>query len=225
MKFLGKEISLIIFDLDGTLFDSTSLWEEVDKTFFGNRGMDVPPSYGVEISTMGLDKAAAHTKNTYLPELDEKEILEEWDYLSKREYEEIIPLKEGAASLLKCVFSYGVPLAIATANSPHLYKPALKRLGIDGYFTTTIDPSVCKASKNSTRLYDELCSTFGVHKENVIVIEDSLLPLSLAKKAGYLAIGVYDHKTTKDEEAVIANSNLYVKSLKELQKAFEDENK
>ena len=34
MKFKGKEIKACIFDLDGTLLDSCSIWKEVDERFF-----------------------------------------------------------------------------------------------------------------------------------------------------------------------------------------------
>ena len=39
MKFKGKEIKACIFDLDGTLLDSCSIWKEVDERFFEKRGI------------------------------------------------------------------------------------------------------------------------------------------------------------------------------------------
>ena len=41
MKIKGKEIKGIIFDLDGTLIDSCSIWHEVDHDFFAKRNMDM----------------------------------------------------------------------------------------------------------------------------------------------------------------------------------------
>ena len=42
MKINDKEIDGIIFDLDGTLFDSCSMWHQIDIDFFKKRGMIIP---------------------------------------------------------------------------------------------------------------------------------------------------------------------------------------
>ena len=41
-----------IFDLDGTLFDSMWVWNQVDLDFLGKRGFEVPDDYTKEIAHM-----------------------------------------------------------------------------------------------------------------------------------------------------------------------------
>ena len=74
MKFQNRDIKLAIFDLDGTLVSSTSVWADVDTKFFRKRGMDVPEDYGRAIAHLGLDKAAKYTKETYFPDEEEEDI-------------------------------------------------------------------------------------------------------------------------------------------------------
>lgn len=216
MVFNNNEIKLIIFDLDGTLIDSTSLWFEVDKEFFENRGMEVPENYAKEIAHIGLRAAAVHTKNKYFPNEEIEDILNEWNLLSLKGYEETIPLKENAKELLELLYNSGITLALATANSKSLYEPCIKRLDIEKYFSFVIDVNSCKEGKNSPEIYDKICHRFNVEKENTLVFEDSLTALITAYDAGYNVVAVYDVNSTKDLAKTTAKSHYFIKNFKEI---------
>ena len=47
-----------IFDLDGTLLDSTWVWKQVDVEFLGRYGHDVPEDYSDAIKAMGFEQVA-----------------------------------------------------------------------------------------------------------------------------------------------------------------------
>lgn len=216
MVFNNNEIKLIIFDLDGTLIDSTSLWFDVDKEFFENRGMEVPENYVKEIAHIGLRAAAVHTKNKYFPNEEIEDILNEWNLLSLKGYEETIPLKENAKKLLELLYNSGITLALATANSKSLYEPCIKRLDIEKYFSFVIDVNSCKEGKNSPEIYDKICHRFNVKKENTLVFEDSLTALITAYDAGYNVVAVYDVNSTKDLAKTAAKSHYFIKNFKEI---------
>ena len=55
---LVKGIEGVIFDLDGTLIDSSMVWDMVDVKFLGERGFEVPHDYVENISPLGPRKAA-----------------------------------------------------------------------------------------------------------------------------------------------------------------------
>ena len=134
MKFNNKNIKLAIFDLDGTLIDSTSVWSDVDATFFKKRDQDIPSTYADEIAHVGLVAAAKLTKDKYFPNELEKDIIQEWHDLSLEAYATHIPLKNNVERLLEKYYKLGIHIALATANSKELYEPCLTRLGIKQYF-------------------------------------------------------------------------------------------
>ena len=216
MKFLGTDIKLAIFDLDGTLIDSTSLWADIDKEFFHRRGMEIPPSYNEEIAHIGLQKAAELTVEKYVPNEKVEDVIKEWIDMSVHAYKETIPLKEGALDLLKILKDNGVIIALATANSKDIYEPCLTRLEMLKHFAVIADVNSCKEGKNSPEIYDRIANKFNVKREETLVFEDMIVPIITAYKAGYNVVGVYDQASTKDEQAVINNSHLYIKNYSEV---------
>lgn len=216
MKFLGKNIKLAIFDLDGTLIDSTSIWADIDRMFFAKRGMEIPPTYGIEIAHVGLTKAAEITVNKYLPNEDPDAIIQEWRDMSIQAYCETIPLKENALELLKILHDNGVIITLATANSKDIYEPCLTRLEMFEHFATIIDVNSCKEGKNSSEIYDRITNQFGVKKEETVIFEDMLVPIITAYNAGYNVVGVYDKDSTKDEAKARKHSHLFIRNYLEV---------
>ena len=94
MKIKGKEIKGIIFDLDGTLIDSCSIWHEVDHDFFAKRNMELPSGYAEAIGHMGLDKAAIYTINEYHLNEKKEDIINEWKNAVLDKYAHHVFVKE-----------------------------------------------------------------------------------------------------------------------------------
>ena len=221
MEFLNHDIRLAILDLDGTLFDSTGLWADIDTKFFARRGMEVPPGYGQSIVHIGLAAGAEYTQRLYLPNEDKDDILAEWNSMSQIAYEEEIPAKPYSKELLETLHDKGVLLTLATANNPSLYMPALKRLGLLAYFEFMADPTVCPSGKEGGALFHYVAEHYGLAPENILIVEDSLRPILAAKSGGYLTVGVYDEHSCSDIEKHQKECDLFCRDLQELIAAIE----
>lgn len=223
MKLLNRNVKLAVFDLDGTLINSTSLWGDIDKHFFGRRGMEIPENYGKDIAHVGLDMAAKITKEKYLPNEKEEDILNEWyDYASKA-YQEDITIKENAKELLELLKENHVHIALATANAEELYIPCIKRLGIDSYFEFIIDPRRVKSGKSSVEIYDKVREHFNVDSEEVVIFEDLLEAIKTASKK-YFVIGVYDEHSSKNRDSIKNYCHLFIKNFSEVIDLIKKEN-
>lgn len=216
MKFCARDVKLAIFDLDGTLIDSTGMWVNIDREFFRMFDRDVPEGYAKAISHIGLAAAAAFTKKEYGIPMSEEEIKATWRRLSLEQYENHIQLKPGAKEILARFYINGIPMAVATANSEDLYLPCLKRLGIYERFSYITDADKIKESKNSSKIYDIIAENFHVSPTETVVFEDSLTAMKTARNAGYFTIGIFDDHSTHSIEEAKSSCDIFVQDFKQL---------
>lgn len=220
MKLLDHDIKAVIFDMDGTLIDSTSIWHEIDKAFFNKRNMELPSDYAQHIVHLGLTQAAVYTKETYHLEESIQDIMKEWHDMSLDMYKYHVPLKEGALELLKLFKSNGIKMAIATANDEPLYRPCIERLGIEQYFDAIADVNTAKEGKQSAKIYLDLADKLGSKPQNTLVLEDMPTCIKTAFKSGFLTVAVYDNASKEYDQVKKDNSLLFIHNFYELLEAL-----
>ena len=216
MKLLNHEIKAVIFDMDGTLIDSTGIWHEIDVNFFAKRGMELPKDYAQHIVHLGFKQAAVFTKENYCPNESIQDIMDEWHQMSIDIYRHDVLLKEGALELLEIFKKNNVKMAIATANDEELYKPCIERLGIGQYFDFIADVNYVKEGKQSARIYEFLAEQMNADRANTLVIEDMPTCVKTAYQNGFITIAVYDNASKDFDNEKRKNSHLFINSFQEL---------
>lgn len=216
MKLLNHDIKAVIFDMDGTLIDSTSIWHDIDKAFFTKRNMELPSDYAQHIVHLGLSQAAVYTKETYHLSESTEDIMKEWHDMSLDMYKYHVPLKEGALELLKFLKENNIKMAIATANDEPLYKPCIERLGIGDYFDEIADVNNAKEGKQSAKIYLDLADKLGSTPQNTLVLEDMPTCIKTAFKSGFLTVAVYDNASKEYDQIKKDNSLLFIHDFYEL---------
>ena len=216
MKLLGHEFKAVIFDMDGTLIDSTDIWHAVDKNFFAKRGMELPSDYAQHIVHLGLTQAAVYTKETYHLKESVEDIMQEWHDMSIDMYRYTVGLKDGVAELLDLLKKNGIKMAIATANDEPLYKPCIERLGIGSYFDAIADVNTAKEGKQSAKIYLDLAEKLGSEPQNTLVLEDMPTCVKTAFNSGFLTVAVYDKASKEYDDEKKDNSLLFIHNFYEL---------
>ena len=216
MKLLNHDVKAVIFDMDGTLIDSTGIWHEIDEAFFAKRHMELPSDYAQHIVHLGLTQAAIYTKETYHLEESIEDIMKEWHDMSIDMYKYHVPLKEGALELLKLFKENGIKMAIATANDEPLYRPCIERLGIGDYFDEIADVNTAKEGKQSAKIYLDLAKKLGFEPQNTLVLEDMPTCVKTAFKSGFITIAVYDNASKRYDQEKKDNSLLFIHNFFEL---------
>ncbi len=205
-----------IFDLDGTITDSNSLWLEVDHRFLSRRGLTVTREYQDAMAGSIFPVAAAFTREYYhLPDSPE-EIMAEWEGLAAQQYAHEVELKPGALELLQRCRREGRHMVIFTACRPALCRVALERFGMFDWFRHIVYAEELGLEKHDPRCFTRLSQLIGAEPENCVLFDDNPSNCATARAAGMTAVGVYDSFHGHRQEELKAACHRYVLSLEEL---------
>ncbi len=183
-----RNFDLIVFDWDGTLFDSTALIARCIQAACADLGVDVPNDRDASyVIGMGLIEALQHaapglSRDRY-PELG----LRYRHHYMARQHE--LSLFEGTLPMLKALKARNHWLAVATGKSRSGLDDALGTVQLRGMFdaTRTADETT---SKPHPQMLLELMRELGVAPERSLMIGDTTHDLQLAANAGTASVGV-----------------------------------
>jgi phosphoglycolate phosphatase len=185
---MTKRFDLIVFDWDGTLFDSTALIVNSIRAAAQDLGLVVPsPEQASYVIGLGLVEALQHALPG-LPQQRYGELVQRYrhHYFAKSHE---VTLFEGVPDLLQALKAQHHWLAVATGKSRRGLDEALQTVGLDRLFdaTRTADET---ASKPDPRMLLELMREFGADPERTLMIGDTTHDLQLARNAGCPALAV-----------------------------------
>lgn len=213
-----RSIKAAVFDLDGTLLDSTAAWEGLGERYLTGRGITPEPGLDEKLRCMSLPESSGYLKSQYsLPETP-SEILREILTGIERFYISECPLKPGAPELLELLKQRGIGISAATAGDERLAVAALERLGVLGYFSGVL---TCEkyGGKDKPDIFIKAAEIAGGMPENTAVFEDSLHAVLTAKQAGFLTAAVYDPGEPQQEN-LKSTADFYRSSLTEYSGLF-----
>lgn len=199
-----------LFDLDGTLFDSTYVWTKVDEIFLAKRGFAVPPDYVECIAHFSLKEAAVYTKDRFGLDDSLDDIMKEWKQLALDEYSCNVGLKENALKYLDFLKSHNIKLAVTTGLPRALMTPALTRLGLIEYFDLIASVDDVGKGKGCPDLYIYTAKTLAVNLDECIAFDDVLTALKVMKSIGITICGVEDKASALHKKEIIEISDFYI---------------
>ena len=201
LKTLSTEgVKLLIFDLDGTLLDSMSVWHDVDVEFLGRYGYEVTPEYTDIVKRASIEDAARYTQEKYRIPLTWQEIVDAWESMVYEFYRAEVTLKDGAREYLDEAKKLGFKLCVTTALSKKNANASLEATGIKDLFDCVItledlDGNVNKGSPDIFLRATGYISARGnvIAPEQALVYDDVLQAICGARAGGFKTCAVYDN--------------------------------
>ena len=105
-----------IFDVDGTLLDSMSIWDTIGESYLRSIGYEPRENLNEVFKNMSLHQAACYYQSEYGATLSIGEIMDGVNAMLERFYRYEAPLKPGVKELLSILRQKGVRMCIATAT-------------------------------------------------------------------------------------------------------------
>lgn len=193
-----------IFDFDGTISDTASLWHEIDLAFLGERGLPYSHDYVRTLSVLGFEAGARYTVERFGLHEDPADICDEWNRMGRALYRSRATLRDGAEAYIQALRNAGIGVALATTNDPDVLD-SMRHVRVNDLFDVRVHGKEVARQKDHPDIYLEAARRLGAEPSQCIVFEDIVPGLLSAKRAGMLTCGVY--------------SNDPVQRVKEVQKA------
>lgn len=190
----------VIFDMDGTIFDTERLvldcWERVGERH------GIPGIREVFMRCIGTNHA--RTQEIVYGHYGKDFPYEKFSDESSVLFHEIadkegIPVKPGAPELLKYLSEHKIPLGLASSTRLAVVTQELQAAGLYGYFQVVVGGDLLKNSKPAPDIYLMTCERMGVLPEKTYAVEDSYNGIRSAHSAGLHPIMVPDLTPATEE--------------------------
>ena len=209
----GTVIKGAIFDMDGTLLDSMPVWEHACENYLSQRGLQAKEGLSELLFTMSMREGAAYVKEAYGLTEDVEELVAGVNGVIYTAYERQVEPKEGVRGFLEEMEREGIPMTVATATDREMAEMALRRTGLDHYFSRIFTCSEVGAGKTKPDIYLAAAEYLGAAPRELWVFEDALYALKTAKDAGFRTVGLYDASRERTQEQLRADADIYAENL------------
>ncbi len=186
-------IKAVIFDLDGTLVDTTSHYlatyltilkrdlglepdEKMVRDKFGMRATDIMVSL---LEDMGVDKSEVDIEKVINTIRDE--------FVKRIKDVAVLP---GAEELLVKLKKGGYRLGLATSSRPYAACNILEQFGLDKYFDTVVTGNDVEHAKPHPEMFLLTAKKLGFRPEECLVVEDAVYGVDAGRAAGMKVVGV-----------------------------------
>ncbi len=181
----------VVFDNDGLLLDTESVWTRAEQDLFERREIEFTPADKREL----VGTSAAIAGGVLERRLGEPgraaELIEELNALVVAELEHGVEAMVGARELLIALGERRTPLALVSNSPLPFVRRSLEIVGLTDAFDAVVSAHECAAPKPAPGPCLEACRRLAVRPgPDVVALEDSPTGVAAARAAGLTVIGV-----------------------------------
>jgi HAD superfamily hydrolase (TIGR01509 family) len=207
-------VTAVIFDLDGVLVDTESVWAEVREQLAIEAGGRWTATAQRDMMGMSSPEWSRYMHEALGVPLAPEAISQQVVARVKARLHEHVPLLPHARETVTALAAIW-PLAIASSANRPVIDLVLELTGLDSLFRATISSEEVPRGKPAPDVYLEAARRLGADPESCAAIEDSANGLRAAAAAGMRVIAIPNKEFPPDPEA-LALADVVLDSLAEL---------
>jgi len=215
------KIDAVIFDMDGVIFDSESVWKKAFEYTNCKYNLDLTEADRQSMCGKFEKDIRSELKKSF-PNLDVDEYRDFMKTLVETTINEKgVPLKIGFISLIKFLKENKIKTALATSSSAERMELIFKKANLNNkiLFDSIVTSKDVALGKPNPMIFNIACDNLHLQHQNCIVLEDATNGIEAAYNAGCLPVMVIDlikpNESTKKQCFKIYNNLNEVKNFME----------
>jgi HAD superfamily hydrolase (TIGR01509 family) len=192
----------VVFDNDGLLLDTESVWTRAEEDLFERRGLEFTPADKRQLVGTSAEIAGGILEQRLGEPGRAEELIEELNVLVVAELEHGVEAMIGARELLERLRERGTPIGLVSNSPLRFVLRSIEIVGFETHFDVILSAHEVAAPKPAPDPYLEACRRLGVEPgPAVVALEDSPTGVAAARAAGLTVIGVPSIEGIALEEA------------------------
>lgn len=205
-----------VFDIDGTVLDSMTIWYDLTVRFFKRNNVKISDEENLYYQSMTFEETLPLIQEKHLPHLTFEGMLAELKALAEYAYRYEIPPKDGACEYIKKLHDDGIKIAVATSGFSELCRAALERIGILHCIDAFAFSAETGCSKGEPDIYLLAAKRLGLSPSECEVYEDLITGIKSAKSAGFSTTAIYDSTNEHLTKELKESADRYITTWNEL---------
>lgn len=193
-------IKAVIFDMDGTLIDTSRMWKAAEMEVFSSLGVEVSDTLSQLTESMTTARATEFWFSRFPwngPSSAEVEssVIRRVKELVFEEGEAI----DGVAESLQYFAERGLKLALASNAPRDVISAVLAKLDIGCYFDEVVSADHVINGKPDPHIFEFTSRKLGLDPDECLVVEDSVSGVLGAKRAGMKVLAITSNMAISPE--------------------------
>ena len=198
---LPRPVAAVVFDMDGLLFDTETLYVEAILAAAAELGCAMSHDVFLQLVGRSRELNYAFLRERYGADYPLDALIAGWGRHFRRLAEPGLPLKPGAVELLDRLDALGLPRAIATSSSHPTVAANLARHDLGERFHAVVAHGDYTRGKPAPDPFLAAAQRLGVAPADCLALEDSHNGVRSAAAAGMMTVMVPDLVAANDEMA------------------------
>ena len=192
-------VEAVIFDMDGLLLDTETVYRRAMIASASGLGYDFPEEFCHSMVGTAETEIHAILRQRFGTDFPIPRLFEDCEVQMGLLLEAGVPVKAGAAELISDLAARDLPMAVATSTFRRIAEHHLQRAGLLDHFAAVCTREDVTRGKPHPDLFLAAAEKLGVRAERCLVLEDSYPGVRAAHASGAMAIMVPDMLPATDE--------------------------